>query len=187
MYHAVFQQYFKRYTSVNQELFRKNMEALKQLDKNIWLTSYREDKKYLFYYERYMNDYTNKAYKERYYGEDAKIYPMPKLSAGDVNTAFCIMLAVNPESDRLKETLDFIEDYAAWRMKEEAPPFFKEPIPVEGSFEAEIYTLYENGEIAFGIDSDVYSEGLEEMLDGQKDMEEYIRTTERKLKIYFGE
>lgn len=64
---------------------------------------------------------------------------------------------------------------------------FKEPIPVEGSFEAEIYTLYENGEIAFGIDSDVYSEGMEEMLDGQKDMEEYIWTTERKLKIYFGE
>lgn len=182
-----FQQYFKKYTSVDQEVFRQSMEALKQLDKEMKLIPYREDKKYLFYYERYMRNYTNPAFRESYYGEDAKIYPMPKLSAGDVNTASCIILAVNPESDRLEETLNFIEDYVAWQMKGEAPPFFKEPVPAKGSFEADLYALYENGEIAFDIDKDVYMEGIEKVLDGQKDVEEYIRETEKKIKIYFGE
>lgn len=71
--------------------------------------------------------------------------------------------------------------------KEEAPPFFKKTVPAKGSFETELYALYENGEIAFGIDSDVYLWGLEEMLNGQKDVEEYIRETEKRIKIYFGE
>ena len=48
-----FQQYFTRYNSVDQEIFRQNMAALRQVDSNLWLTPYREDKKYLFYYIRY--------------------------------------------------------------------------------------------------------------------------------------
>lgn len=186
-YMQFFQQYFKRYDSVDQDVFRRNVEALKQLDGNMNFTAYRTDGRYLFYYVRHMDDYTNELFRNLYFGEDAKIYPLPKLAAGDVNTASCIMLAVNPASDRLKETLDFIADYITWQMKVGTLPFFREPVPDKGSFDAEIYALYENGEIAFDVDSDVYMDGVEEMLDGKKEVEEYIRKTDKKLKIYFGE
>ncbi len=183
-----FQQYFTQYNSLDQEVFRQNVVALQQVDSNLWLTPYREDQKYLFYYIRYMGDYTNLFLKEYYYGENAKVYPMPKLSEGDVNTATCILLAVNPASSHLQETLDFIADYVAWQMaEEEAPLFFQEPVPEAGSFESEVYQLYQNGEIAYTVDTDAYMEGFYEMLDGEKGMEEYIKGTEGKLRIYFGE
>ena len=164
------------------------MAAFRQFDEDMLLALYREDGRYLFYYTRYMGDYTNRYYQEKYYGEGAKVYPMPKLSAGDANTGTCILLAVNPASDHLQETLDFIADYAAWQMAEETPPpFFQEPVPEAGSFAAEVYALYQNGEIAFTVDGDIYLEGFYEMLDGETDVEEYISATERKLRIYFGE
>lgn len=183
-----FQQYFNCYASVDNEVFRTNAAALQQLDSDMWLTNYREDKRYLFYYVRYMYDYTNEFIRRLYYGEDARVYPMPRLNADDANTATCIFLAVNPASDRLQETLSFLQAYVAWQMaQEDAPLYFKEPIPPEDTFEADVYALYQNGEIAFTVDEDTYSEGYEKMLDGELDLEAYIRDTERKLKIYFGE
>lgn len=183
-----FEQYFGQYHSVDQEIFRQGIKGLQKIGSDLWLSPYREDKKYLFYYIRYMGDYTNPFLKEYYYGENAKVYPMPKLSKGDANTATCILLAVNPASSHLEETLEFIADYVAWQMaEEEAPLFFKEPVPEAGSFEAEVYQLYQNGTIAYTVDADAYMEGFYEMLDGEKGMEEYIKDTERKLKIYFGE
>ncbi len=183
-----FQQYFGRYDTVEQEAFRRNVAAFQQFDEDMWLALYQENGRYLFYYTRYMRDYMNDYYKEKYYGKDAKVYSMPKLSSGDANTGTCILLAVNPASDRLQETLDFLADYVAWQMAEEVlPPFFQQPVPPVDSFEAEVYALYQNGEIAFTVDEDVYLEGFYEMLDGKKDVEEYIRGTERKLRIYFGE
>lgn len=186
-YMQFFQQYFKRYASVDQEVFRRNIEALKQLPGRMMFSGYRPDKRYLFYYVRYMNEYKDEIFRNLYFGEDAKVYPLPKLAAGDANTASCIMLAVNPASDHLEETLDYIEDFVAWQMKVQTPPFFKEPVYDKGSFDAEVYALYENAEIAFDVDRDVYMNGVEEMLDGKKEVEDYIRQTEQKVKIYFGE
>lgn len=183
-----FQQYFKHYTSIDNELFRQNAAALQQFSSDMLLSGYQEDRKYLFYYARYESEYTNSFLKEKYYGLDAKVYSMPKLTAEDVNTGTCIFLAVNPASDRLKETLDFIKSWTAWQMAEEtAPLHFKTFVPEEGTFEAEVYNLYQNGEIAFAIDTDAYLDGFYEMLDRKKDLEEYIRSTEKRLKIYFGE
>ncbi len=184
-----FQQYFQRYHSIDQEAFRQNAAALQTIDPDLKFLSYREDKRFLFYYCRYVFEYTSSALRELYYGEDAKIYPMPRLSSTDhTNTATCILLAVNPASDRLQETLSYISDYVNWQMSEkEAPLFFKEPVPEPGSFDEEIYTLYQNGEIAFTLDHEAYINGFYDMLDGKKSLEDYIDETEQKLKIYFGE
>lgn len=183
-----FQQYFGKYNSIDQEVFRQNVSALQKISSDLWIRPYREDKRYLFYYIRYMRDYVNPFVKEYYYGENAKVYLMPKLSKDDVNTATCILLAINPASSHLEETLDFIADYAAWQMAEkQAPLFFKEPVPAAGSFEEEVYNLYQNGEIAYTVESDAYMEGFYEMLDGKKGLEEYIKDTEQKIRIYFGE
>lgn len=183
-----FQQYFKHYNSVDTEVFRKNAAALQLLDSDMLLSDMREDKRYLFYYARYMYSYTNSVIREVYYGPNAKVYPMPKLAAEDANTGTCIFLAVNPASDRLEDTLAFLEDWMAWQMMEEdVPLYFKDSKPEEGTFEADIYALYQNGEIAFAIDEDTYNDDFSEMLEGAKSIEEYIRGTEQKLKIYFGE
>ena len=57
----------------------------------------------------------------------------------------------------------------------------------ENALDETLYQVYENGEIAFAIDPDVYEEGLEEMLLGTLPLEEYRKKTESKLKMYWGE
>ena len=49
-----------------------------------------------------------------------------------------------------------------------------------------MYELYQNGEIVFSIDTEIY-EGYDEVLSDVSKLEEYIAETERKLRIYMGE
>lgn len=120
------------------------------------------------------------------FGEDAVLVSLPKLAATDKNIASCTYLAVNPDSAKLEETLAYLTDLIAYLMDGGGMPYFTD-WERENALDEKVYQVYENGEIAFGIDFDVYEEGLEEMLSGTLPLEEYIKKTESKLKIYWGE
>ena len=45
----------------------------------------------------------------------------------------------------------------------------------------------ENAEISFGLETNIYLDDYYDMLAGRISMEEYIKDTDRKLRIYFGE
>ena len=52
--------------------------------------------------------------------------------------------------------------------------------------ETSLYELYQNGEIAFMMDSDIWT-GYADVLEDITKLEDYITETERKLKIYLNE
>ena len=183
---AFSQQYFQRYESVDNEIFRRTAELMKLLDPNQGLNSIEDSERYLFDYERNMSTYIDDWWIPNYNGQNARLYPMPKLSAEDPSVGSCVMLAINPNSDRLKETLAFMEDYTAWLMKK-GRPFFTGLSAEEGTFKADLYDLYENAEISFGLETNIYLDDYYDMLAGRISMEEYIKDTDRKLRIYFGE
>ena len=119
--------------------------------------------------------------------ENRIVYSVPKLNAEDKNYGTCLFLAVNPESDRLEATLQYLADWIAYTMKQpEKPLFFADRVVGEDAYEASLYELYQNGEIVFSIDSEIY-EGYDAVLSDVSKLEEYIAETERKLKIYMGE
>lgn len=120
------------------------------------------------------------------FGEDAVLVSLPKLAATDKNIASCTYLAVNPDSAKLGEVLAYLTDLIAYLMDGGGMPYFTD-WERENALDEVLYQVYENGEIAFAIDPDVYSEGLEEMLSGTLPLEEYIQKTESKLKMYWGE
>lgn len=120
------------------------------------------------------------------FGEDAVLVSLPKFAATDKNIASCTYLAVNPDSAKLEETLAYLTDLIAYLMDGGGMPYFTD-WERENALDEKVYQVYENGEIAFGIDFDVYEEGLEEMLSGTLPLDEYIKKTESKLKIYWGE
>ena len=119
--------------------------------------------------------------------ENRIVYSVPKLNAEDKNYGTCLFLAVNPESDRLEATLQYLADWIAYTMKQpEKPLFFANREVGEDAYEASLYELYQNGEIVFSIDTEIY-EGYDEVLSDVSKLEEYIAETERKLRIYMGE
>ena len=128
-----------------------------------------------------------RAYFALQYGTDATIYAEPKLTAEDKNVGSCMFLAVNPYSDNLETTLQYISALIAYTMEREDAPLFFENRPVEETaYERSLYELYRDGTIAFSVDNDVYA-GYSDVLNGTLSLEEYIAETETKVKIFLNE
>lgn len=180
------EQYFSHYRTLENDLFAESIDALSEICKfgcgakatlgNILWQSLEQ-----VYWMR-----PNGKEVPIGFGEDAVLVSLPKLAATDKNIASCTYLAVNPDSAKLDEVLAYLTDLIAYLMDGGGMPYFTD-WERENALDEALYRVYENGEIAFAVDPDVYGEGLEEMLSGTLPLEEYRKDTERKLKIYFGE
>lgn len=174
-------QYFAKNTSVDTAAFRNMMRLLASYDQNRNGGVSEKDYEYVPYEINY------RAYYIRLLGDSAKVYSVPKLSVDAKNIGTCVFLAVNPYSDNLDATLDYLSSFIAYTMRrEDAPLFFQNRAVEDTTYEKSLYELYQNGEIGFTLDNDIY-EGYEEVFLDITKLETYITETERKLNIYFNE
>ena len=72
-------------------------------------------------------------------------------------------------------------------VQEKMPLFFKDPIPKEATLEKSLYDVYENGDITFCLDENLYWDGFDEVVQKKLSEQEYIEDTDRKLDVYFQE
>lgn len=141
-----------------------------------------EDMYYRAWEER---DY--RAYGTLQYGEDATVFAEAKLTADSKNAGTCQFLAVNPYSDNLEETLQYITTLVAYMLeKEDAPLFFANREVADTNYERTLYELYENGAIVFSVDADVY-EAYEDVFDGSLTVEDFVTEAESGVKIFLNE
>ena len=141
--------------------------------------------------ERYTDIFFESDYRSyssmQNYGTDALVCAYPKLKATDKNMGYCQFLAVNPYSDNLEETLQYIATLVAYMMeKEEVPLFFEDRDVEDNEKDRALYELYRNGEIIFSVDGDVYG-AYSNVLNGTLDLEEYVAESETKVKIFLNE
>ena len=128
-----------------------------------------------------------RAYGTLEYGEDSIVFAEPKLTADSKNVGTCQFLAVNPYSDNLEETLQYITTLVAYMLeKEDAPLFFANREVADTNYERTLYELYENGAIVFSVDADVY-EAYEDVLDGSLTVEDFVTEAESGVKIFLNE
>ena len=180
------QQYFYEYNSVDTKQFREILSLFSiHLD---CLTGERSSDSAAYLYEyisRGDRDYH--AYYLTLLSDNLLLYEMPKLSADGKDIGACLFLAVNPHSDNLEATLDYISSWISYiRNQEKKPLFFANREVGENEYEVSLYELYQNGEIAFMLDSDIWT-GYADVLEDITKLEDYITETERKLKIYLNE
>ena len=119
--------------------------------------------------------------------QQSSVYSLPKSLSTDKNTASCYFLAVNPTSPRLAETLGYITDLVTYLNGRNDVPYYVDFQAEPGSMQEDLYNLYHNTEIVFGLDPEVYEPGLTEMLEGKLSTEEYMKEMIRKLNMYLGE
>ena len=113
---------------------------------------------------------------------------VPKITEGLVNVGTCTFFAVNPQSENLEATLEYLSTLCTYLLTQE--DFFllaDEAMYSNSSFIKECYEVYANGSIYFAMDSEVYSNMFYEYLEGNIELEEMIGEIERKRKIYVGE
>lgn len=166
--------------SVNTEEFRNIMQGMAKSN-----SMQKEATRDNYCHILFENDY--RAYFALQYGKDATIYAEPKLTAAGKNVGTCLFLAVNPYSDNLDTTLDYLASLLSYMMKqEETPLFFQNRVVEDTAYEKSLYALYENGAISFTLEYSIY-DGYGEVLEDITKLDTYIAETERKLKIYLNE
>lgn len=190
VYLSFFAQYFNKQIDLKPneiksklELFQKYYSQMpSMLNSNIdvngdfYYTYCRDSNSYELILQKISND------------NNLEFYSMPKLNTSDKNIGTCTFLAVNTNSKNREDALAYIEDWIKFRMEQEQVPlYFKQPIPQENTLRRSLYELYENGEITFYIDRDVYEKGFFDVIENGSNIDDYIKETQRKLNTYFNE
>lgn len=185
LWNEALRQYFAENNSVDTEEFRKLMYVFSEY----WadLKENGRAKAAEMWHQHVTDGSDYGAYDIAQMGENTCVYEVPKVSSDSKNVGTCLFLAVNPYSDNLDATLNYISSWIAYTMEsEDVPVFFKDRVVGESAYEASVYELYENGEIGFTLDADICA-GYDEVLEDITKLEAYIEEAERKLKIYLNE
>lgn len=181
-----FYQYFGKNDTVDTAVFRDTLKLFSEYYDCIDGYSAGGDGRPAIYHCA-VDSHNYRAYYITEFAKNKMVYPLPKVPGEDKNPGTCLFLAVNPESDRLEESLQYLGDWIAYSMKqEEQPLFFADRIVGEDTYETSLYELYQNGEISFAIESEI-TEGYEEVMEDCTKLEAYIAETDRKLKMYLKE
>ncbi|MBD5129818.1 MAG: hypothetical protein HDT43_07830 [Ruminococcaceae bacterium] len=168
------------------EIFNGNFELYSAL---MTMQNYPENPYYKSIYEKTL--FTQLLYRIQQTAlindENLRAAPFP-LSANGKSVAVCTFLCVNPYSDRLPETLKFIENIASAMSSERNSRMLTDIETYENTtFAKDIFSIYQNGEIYFQIPSEIYAEDFERYRVGEITLDDFISEADRKLSAYLNE
>ena len=203
MVEAFFQQYIKQYESFDTELFRIYAEEIHTLYEkqgewnNSQIIPIRNNgilqgtiPEFLYQYTLYTKDWI------RYVGvveelqefDRIGIVPLPSISEETKNIGTLTFLAVNPQSENLKATLEYISTFARYMMQQENTLLLAdETMYTDNAFMKACYELYANGEVYFAMDSEIYWNDFWKYLEDDMELEDLVKEIERKRKMYVEE
>ncbi|MBQ3028443.1 MAG: hypothetical protein IJD26_05130, partial [Lachnospiraceae bacterium] len=181
-----FYQYFGKSDTVDTAVFRDTMTLFSEYFDCINGYSAGGDGRPAIYHCA-SDAFDYRAYYMTEFAENKVVYPMPKVTEGDKNSGTCLFLAVNPESDRLEEALQYLGDWIAYTMNQtEKPLFFADRMVGQDTYERSLYELYQNGEISFAIETEI-TEGYRDVIEDVTKLDAYVTETDRKLRVYLKE
>ena len=193
----LFSQYFYEYDSADTEFFRNAAQVFyKHYNENEergWqteaLNTLRRRGESDFYYinEKYRADFILDA---SYIGENSNygIKSLPNIDGNGNPAAYCVFLAVNPESAQLDETLSYISDLCKYLMEKKDMFLLKDKsMYTDNYFINDLYEAHMNMNIIFNIPDDIYMYDFNNYIDGETDLETMIMEIDRKYKTYLTE
>lgn len=120
------------------------------------------------------------------YNDDLRAAPLPVLDGASGN-ALCTFLCVNPFSERLDETLEFISQLSK-RLSENKDGFMlADKSLYSGEYAQSLYAAYSNSGIIFNVPAEVYHSDFERYCGGEITLDEFITEADRKLAAYINE
>ena len=99
------------------------------------------------------------------------------------------LLAVNPESDNLKETLKYITEYCNYMLTVQNSFVLADEstYDMDNPFVKDLYEHIAGGSIEFRMSDEIYLDVFWDYLDNEISLEDAIAEADRKMKIYKGE
>ncbi len=189
-------QYLQVYDSFDTEVFRKYAKLFQEIYEETeeeWLLNWtqvtEEGENPKFYYEYRLYRYT--LLQDAIRLGDSKefgVMGVPAMEGSDGNVGTVTYVAVNPKSENLEATLDYITSLCNYLMEQKNSFMLVDKSTYTNTpFYDDLYELYANGIVRFDMDSNVYSETFASYLEGELELEEMITEIERRRLVYLGE
>lgn len=145
------------------------------------------------YYGKYL---LNLAYFWEFAGSDERIYTELRARAlpevGDEQTpnyGTCTYLSVNPNSENLENTLDYISAYCSYMMGRKDTYLFQEermPYP-DTPLSKDLHEIYKNGGISFWIPENIFWDDYLSYQENELSLDELVEELNRKVSMYLNE
>ena len=194
---TLFRQYLSEYNHFDTDVFRTYAKQMKQLNEktgnlffdNAEFSELSQNNIFKFFYEQEGNVISVKEdIKKLGNTTELGITSVPKISEHIKNEAYVVLLSVNPQSENLKATLDYISDFCNYMMKQKDSFLLKdESTYTDSPYVKGWYEVYSDATIFFEMDNEVYWTTFFDYVDGEIELEEMIKEIERKRKIYMEE
>ena len=113
---------------------------------------------------------------------------VPKMEEDMKNCGTLTFMAVNPQSENLEATLEYISAFAKYMLtKQDSFLLADESTYTDTPFTKDWYELYANGTVYFGMESEVFLDTFNGYLNDTIDLETAIVEMERRRKLYLEE
>ena len=142
-----------------------------------------------FYYTCKVYEYDLTRYSKLLGTSDALgLTGIPTLSEDIGNTGTLTFLAVNPQSEELETTLEYISAFAKYMMtKKDSFLLADEAMYTDTPFMKDWYRMCADGAVYFEMEDEIYWNLFTSYVKGEIELEEMVTEVERKRKIYMGE
>lgn len=125
-----------------------------------------------------------------YFKEDEILHAMniPSINNSQTRMASCYFIAVNPASENISESLNYISSLSKYLMQTTDYIMVQDRNHyTDTQIMDELYEIYSNGEIQFTLEYEIYQEDFDSYLRNEIDLDTFISESNRKLKIYLEE
>lgn len=168
--------------------FVGNFDLQQSLLEHQWTTT---DRRYKTIYDNYL--FSLVLYRRFQVGsglignDDLRAVPLPVLD-GTKNGAICTFLCVNPFSDRLDETLQFISQLALHLGEQRDGLMLSDKaLYGNGEYAQSLYEVYANSDIIFDVPSEIYWQDFERYCNDEITLDDFVSEAGRKLAAYLNE
>ncbi|MBQ8613292.1 MAG: hypothetical protein IJ416_03665, partial [Ruminiclostridium sp.] len=122
------------------------------------------------------------------WNEKMRAAPMPCYENNGKNLVNVIFIAVNPSTDNLSESLDYISALSYY-LTSQTDSFMIRDRSMYSDTECadDLYRIFENGIIGYALPDEIYRTDYMSYLAGKISLDEFIAEADRKLSAYKGE
>jgi hypothetical protein len=104
------------------------------------------------------------------------------------NSAYSVFICVNPDSNNLKTTLEYISALCEYMLLQKDSFLFADISKYTASnYAHELYKLYENSVIDFNVSNEIFASDFDKYLRGEINLDNFIIEAGRKLTMYLNE
>ncbi len=122
------------------------------------------------------------------WNENMRAAPVPDYKIGGKNLVNVVFIAVNPSTDNLSASLDYISDLTSYLENQKDTFMLSDKAMYSDTMCAsDLYNIFENGIIGYAYPDELYRTDFTAYLSGKITLDEFIAEADRKLSVYFNE